>query len=176
MEILELVNNNLVISPVAIDLTFFNTLWVRDKSKDKSKAIQDIKYIFYSVNFKSPFFKFPPNQREGLIKSDIIGMKNYKPDEEVNRSLEAYKQYYIKTYPTISLFESVLLALDNMQKFFKGLDYEEFTATDIVRIQDSVIRMPKLQEAVQAAYDNCKKEQSTSIRARGDYKAKLFED
>ena len=47
MRILDIKNGKLEITPEALGLKYFKTLWDRDKSKDKTKAYNDILYVYY---------------------------------------------------------------------------------------------------------------------------------
>jgi len=60
-----------------------------------------------------------------------------------------------------------------MEEFFKTAEYNE---DSITKIQKAIIDMPKMQEAVQSALDNCNKESSTNTSVRGGNTLGLFED
>jgi hypothetical protein len=79
----------------------------------------------------------------------------------------------IHTTPAMRLFRAVQESINKMEEFFKTAEYNE---DSITKIQKAIIDMPKMQEAVQAALNNCQKEQSTGDKVRGDNVLGMFEN
>jgi hypothetical protein len=72
----------------------------------------------------------------------------------------------------MKLFRSVQESINKMEDFFKTVEYNE---DNIKKITDSIIAMPKVQEAIQAALNNCSKEQASGDTVRGAATLGLFE-
>jgi len=171
MKILELHNDRVTISAEALGLTFFKTLWSRDKSKNKEKAYNDIAYVFYYCDFNSPFFIYPPDERSSQIKEYILGDKSFKVDKEIEVAIEGYTT--LNTTPSMRMLESVQIAIAKMEGYFKAVDYE---TVDIDKVGKFIERLPKLMESVNQASEICKKEISNGTRVRGNASVGLFED
>ena len=54
MRIIDLIDSKIVISPEALCISPFSELWQSDKSKDKTLATNQIKYIWFYSDFNSP--------------------------------------------------------------------------------------------------------------------------
>lgn len=171
MKILELNNDRVSISAEALGLSFFKTLWNRDKSKGKEKAYNDIAYVYYYCDFNSTFFAYPPDEREKLIKEYIIGDKNFTVDKEVQTAIKGYEE--LNTTPAMKMLESVTIAISKMDSYFRTVDYQE---VDIDKVGKFIERLPKLTEALNQAKDICRKETVGSTRVRGNASVGLFED
>jgi hypothetical protein len=173
MRILELEDNILKISPEALGLSFFNKLWSKDKSKDKSKAYKDICYVFYYTDFNSPFFKDPPDQREGLIKRYIIADEKFNVDNDIKEAIKGYEE--VTKTPAMKMLESVTIAMDKMDNYFKTVKFEGGD-DEIDKVQKAIINMPKMIAAVNEAKEACRKETIGSTRVRGNATVGMFED
>lgn len=171
MKILELNNDRVTISAEALGLTFFKTIWSRDKSKNKEKAYNEIAYVFYYCDFNSPFFIYPPDERHKQIVEFVIGDKNFKVDKEVQEAIEGYTT--LNTTPSMRMLQAVQIAIDKMENYFKTVDYEE---DDIETVGKMIEKLPKMMESVNQATEICKKEISTGTRVRGNASVGLFED
>lgn len=171
MKILELNNDRVTISAEALGLTFFKTLWSRDKSKNKEKAYNDIAYVFYYCDFNSPFSALPPDDRAKTIKQFVIGDTKFVVDKEIELAIEGYKE--LNTTPAMKMLEAVQIAISKMENYFRTVDYAE---EDIDKVGKFIERLPKLIESVNQASEICKKEQIGSTKVRGNMKTSLFED
>ncbi len=171
MKILELKDNKLQISPEALGLTFFKALWSRDKGKDKTQAYKDISYVFYFTDFNSPFYSYPPDQRDGLIKQYIIGDTTFKVDTLIKDAIKSYQELTLT--PAMRMLQATMEAVNKMEIYFKTIDLEEESIKDV---QDAIIKMPKLVAALNEAMDICKKETVGTSRVRGNATVGMFED
>ncbi len=173
MKVLDLKNNIVIISPESLTLKCFNTLWIKDKTKNKDNATKDITYIYHMVDFNSPFSIYPFEDRSDIIKTEVINMINYKPDKDTLKALEFYKEYQIDSSPSLRVFEAANIAVSKMEEFFRNVNYNE---DDIDKVQKAIINMPKMQEALNQAKEICMKEKVVGVKNRGNYKISQFED
>ena len=174
MKILDLdQNKKIIISPEALGLTFFKVLWSRDKTKDKENAYRDIQYVYYFSDLNSPFFKNPPDQRDGLIKEYVFGDTSYKVDKEVEAAIVAYKE--LNTTPAMEMLNAVTIVISKMKDYFESVDLSN-GESEINKVQNAVINMPKMIAAVNEAKEACRKESLGTTRVRGGAQVGLFED
>lgn len=170
IKIIDLKDSKIIIAPECLVIEPFKSIWEKDKSKDKTYAFNVIKYTWYFASFKSPFFQHGNADRSKLILDHIIKDDKFKVTKEVEDCIELYLK--INTTPSMKLFKAVQESIGKMEEFFKTAEYNE---DSITKIQKAIIDMPKMQEAVQNALNNCNKEQSTGDKIRGDAKLGRYE-
>ena len=171
IKIIDLKDSKIIVAPECLVIEPFKSIWEKDKSKDKTQAFNMIKYTWYYASFKSPFFQHGNEDRHKLIMDHIIKDDKFKVTKELQECIDLYLK--INTTPSMKLFRAVQESIGKMEEFFKTAEYNE---DNIKKITDTIIAMPKVQEAVQSALDNCNKEQSSGNKVRGDAQLGMFED
>ncbi len=183
MKIFDLVENRVEITPQALLISPFSEIWKRDKSKDKINAYKEISYIWFFVDFNSPYFQYPDKEKELLIKEQVIEDKTYKITELVTKGIEIYKQ--LNSTPSLEMLESSQRVIHKMKDYFDTVDFTETQTNksgieeptfDIDRISKAITNMPKLMESINQAKDICKKEQSNADRVRGNKDVGAWEE
>lgn len=171
IKIIDLVDSKIIVAPECLVIEPFKSIWEKDKSKDKTHAFNVIKYTWYYASYKSPFFQHSNSDRSKLILSHIIKDDKFKVNKELEECVKMYEK--INTTPAMKLFRSVQESINKMEEFFMTAEYNE---DSITKIQKAIIDMPKMQEAIQAALNNCSKEQSTGDKVRGEATLGMFEN
>jgi len=171
IRIIDLKDNKVIINPECLVIEPFKSIWFNDKSKDKVNAYNAITYIWYFASFKSPFFQHDDVTKDELIRTHILKGVDFKVNKEIKEAINVF--YKIHDTPSLKLFRAVQDSISKMNEFFQNVEYNE---DSITKIQKAIIDMPKMQEAVQIAMDNCNKEQSSGNRVRGEATLGMFED
>jgi hypothetical protein len=171
VKIIDLVDSKIIVAPECLVIEPFKSIWEKDKSKDKTQAFNMIKYTWYYASFKSPFFQHSNSDKHKLIVDHILKEPKFKMTQDLLDCINMYDK--IHTTPAMRLFRAVQESINKMEKFFEDAEYNE---DSITKIQKAIIDMPKMQEAVQAALNNCQKEQSTGDKVRGDNVLGMFEN
>lgn len=171
IKIIDLIDGKIVIAPECLVIEPFKSVWEKDKTKDKTEAYNIIQYVWFYAAFRSPFFQHSSSERNTLIMENIIKDPKFKVTKELLACIEIFEKIY--TTASMKLFRAVQESVVKMEAFFTSVDYTE---DNITKIQKAIVDMPKMQEAVQQALDNCKKEESTGIKVRGNNVLGLFED
>ena len=171
IKIIDLKDSKIIVAPECLVIEPFKSIWEKDKSKDKTYAFNVIKYTWYFASFKSPFFQHGNADRHKLIMDHIIKDDKFKTSKELEECINTYEK--IHTTPAMKLFRAVQESISKMEKFFETATYDE---DSITKIQKAIIDMPKMQEAVQNALDNCNKESSKGDKVRGDNVLGMFEN
>jgi hypothetical protein len=180
MKILDLLEDKVIISPEALALTYFNELWVRDKTKDKSKAYKDISYIYFFCTYGTPFFQYSEETRHDYICEYIINIgKTYKPDKKVLEAIKLYREH--STTVSMKMIIDAEIAVSKTGEYLRGVDYTKMDDKgnflyDPNKVSSLIINMPKLQEALNKAKEICLKEQSSSSTVRGGATIAIFEE
>lgn len=171
IKIIDLVDSKIIVAPECLVIEPFKSIWEKDKSKDKTQAFNMIKYTWYYAAYQSPFFQHSNTDRSKLILNHIIKDNKFKLTKELEECIKIYET--INTTPAMKLFRAVQESINKMEEFFKTAEYNE---DNIKKITDTIIAMPKVQEAIQAALNNCNKEQSSGDKIRGDNILGMFEN
>jgi len=171
IKIIDLVDSKIIVAPECLVIEPFKSIWEKDKSKDKTQAFNMIKYTWYYASFKSPFFQHSNTDKHKLIVDHILKEPKFKMTQDLLDCINMYDK--IHTTPAMRLFRAVQESINKMEKFFEDAEYNE---DSITKIQKAIIDMPKMQEAVQSALNNCQKEQSTGDKVRGDNVLGMFEN
>ena len=171
IKIIDLVDSKIIVAPECLVIEPFKSIWEKDKSKDKTQAFNMIKYTWYYASFKSPFFQHSNTDKHKLIVDHILKEPKFKMTQDLLDCINMYDK--IHTTPAMRLFRAVQESINKMEKFFEDAEYNE---DSITKIQKAIIDMPKMQEAVQSALNNCQKEQASGDTVRGSASLGLFEN
>jgi len=160
------------IDPVAYTLIPFKKIWDRDKSKDKSKAKNELAFVYFSVDYKSDFYNIPNvEQREIEVIKHLFKDAKYSPDKVVREAQEFYKERQ-KTFSLV-LLENALLGLEKLSTYFRDIDFDEY---DPKKFADTVRQLPAIIESLKRTEEAVQKEQDTDSRLRGGREKGLYTD
>ena len=178
-KILDLKDNKIIISSEALGISFFKELWDNDKSKDKVIALDNFKYLYYFADFDSPYFKYLEEDRHNQIIKYCISNKEFKVTNELNLAIKEYKKLNIT--PSMEMLEAATSTIHKMKDYFKTVDFTKLNDDgdekyNIEKIQNAIIKMPKLMEALNQAKEICLKEQTSSTKVRGNAVVGKYED
>lgn len=110
----------LTISEEAMLLKPFKTIWKRDRTRDKSVAMQELGYIYFMEDPRSDYQTFVDKEERARQIKIGQGMKEtWKPDAAVIEAQEFYASF--KTASAL-LAEDIRFAIDNFRKYIKELD------------------------------------------------------
>lgn len=167
------------IKPSTLLIYPYSEIWKRDKSRDKSQAFKELQYIFFMLDYESPYIDLNEEERIKQIKEYSIRDSKFNPDKLVLEGIETYKKANIS--PAMEMLEATNIAIQSTKDYLKGVDYTLMDARgnflyEIDKVQNAVIKMPKMIEALNQAKELCKKELSSSNRVRGGASVGLFEN
>ncbi len=175
----ELLDNQVIVHPDKLALPFFKVLWEKDKSKDKSLAFKELSYIFYMVDYKSPYLVYPEDQRQEELIKDIIKDDKWKPSKEVKEAITKYKDL-TKTVSS-ELLESVKGLLYRVKGYFDSItfDLKGDIESEIKKGKAALEGIEKVGKSIESLYqleERVKKEITTTSRIRGGKETSLFEE
>lgn len=113
----------MVLNPTTLWVPEFRTLWDRDKSKQKEKAVSEISYVVFLYDFRSPYTAYPTSERELRIKKDCFKDEEWQPDEAVKAAVIKYRE--LQTSPISRLLQAAMDTCDKMTDYFNGIDFKK---------------------------------------------------
>lgn len=169
-EIFDLKEGKVVINPNKLAVPIFKDIYERDKSKDKEKAFKELSYIYFLVDFKSPYDSYPDNIKEETIKRDIMKNSKWVPDELIVEAIKKYEEF--QETPILRLIKSSKLSCDKLSDYFKNVDFTDtddtgkliYTAKDVVANLSSV---GKVAESLDKLEELSKKQLKKDTKIRG---------
>lgn len=172
MNLFTLKNYKVYISEEAYLLAPFKKLWDRDKSKDKSKALQELGLIYFVCDIRSDYqYIIDEEQR---IKDVIQGEgfpSTYKIDKDVKDAMDFYKSFR----STAEIFlEGTRVAANNFRNYLINLDLNEEVdgkpKYNVGAVATALKQMPQLITDLNKAEIAVKKErdEEKSIRGGGE--------
>jgi len=130
------IDNKIDIDPFYLLIPEFKSIWDIDKSKDKNNALNELKYIFFTTDFKSPYKTSSINEKELKEKVKL----DYMPStwKETKAIIEASNKYSeLQHSKVLILFDSADKVLSQISKFMNDFELDE----DGEKNEDAIIKM-----------------------------------
>lgn len=180
MQLFELKNYQVTFSPQALTLVPFKALWDRDKSKDKSRAIQELAYIWYMTDYKSDFADIlDKKERHNEVLKSCISIKDWTPDKLVNEALNFYKN----RNETVAsrMLEGALIYANKVDQWFRNVDLFEVDDKgrplyDAKKGNDILKDLGKTVESLKQLQDVVRKERDMNSKLRGEREKGMYVD
>lgn len=171
---------NLKISEEAYALRPFKKLVDRDRTKDKTKAMKELAYLYFMYDPRSDFsFEIIEADRDLRVK-DSIGLEaDWKPDKQVLEAIELYK--YLTTTSSSLLLQDTRVIIDNIRNTFRSIDLTEKDANgklvfNIGQVMTAVKQVPSLVKELADAEKAVSKEIEDVGMMRGMKQKTILED
>jgi len=172
-------NMNVVIAPEAYSLPVFKKIWDRDKTKDKSKALIDLAYVFWMSDYRSYVADITdPEEKQSEVISIIDDSGKYKPDKVVNEAIEFYK----KDLPiSLGFLEDVKAAINELRRYFRELRLDDVDDKgkpihNANQVMNSIKSTGDLLENLEKLEIKVKKDLDMNNSVRGSKSKGLYED
>lgn len=181
MRLFDLINNQLVISEEAYTLTPFKTLWDRDKTKLKEKALAEMAFIYFMEDYKSDFSDIVDEQiRRNEVVSVLDLPSNWKEDNKIIEAREFYRKRSEEITPLLLLRDSKVV-IDKMREYFREVDFLALDDKgrpkyDIDKLARVVERSAGILENLSKLEQMVKKEVQSKKDKIGSKTKSLFED
>ena len=180
MQLFEFKNYQLSISPQAYALKPFAAIWNRDKSTGKKKAIQQLSYVFFYVDFRSDFSGiFDDDERHEAVCLGIDLETSYKPDKLVLAAMEYYRR--MSETPTLRLLRAVKKSLDRLTDYFDTVDFNAVDKAgkltyDLAKYKSTVKDLAEMVDSMDKLDKKVKSELRQASEAGGSREKGLMED
>lgn len=177
MKLVKFDNYKINITEEALLVKAFRCLWARDKSEDKSKALQEFGVMYFLLDPRSDYmYIIDEDERlKEILKQE--GMPaDWKPDKEVKAAMEVYKSL---TQTTASLaLEDSKICLEKIRKFIR--EYDLSSSDDPVKAAKDLTSTAKLIpgyiKEITEMEDIVNKELNEGGRVRGQAIKTIMED
>lgn len=183
MKLFEMKNWELTVREEAWGLAPFAKILKRDKTKDKSKALKDMMFIWHYCDVKSDFdYITNDEERASIIKKELNLPASWKLDATIKDGIRCYEQLSTTVSQTLYRQSRKSVAaigeyLENTEALLKERDNNGKPIYDIGKITSANEKVPKLIANLKAAYKELIKEQEDmDNRTKGSRKMNMFEE
>lgn len=179
MKLLKYEGYNLTFEPEILTLKVFKKLFTRDKTKDKSKFLQELGYIYFMLDPRSDYMYITDEDERS--KAIIIG-EGLSDTWKVDSILQDAMDYYKSFRPTSALLlEDTRVAVDKLREALRSINITEtddkgrpiYTLNTIVT---TIKQVPSLVKDLDDAERAISKEIVQNDKIRGSVEKAMYED
>lgn len=179
MKLLKYEGYNLTFEPEILTLKVFKKLFTRDKTKDKSKFLQELGYIYFMLDPRSDYMYITDEDERS--KAIIIG-EGLSDTWKVDSILQDAMDYYKSFRPTSALLlEDTRVAVDKLREALRSINITEtddkgrpiYTLNTIVA---TIKQVPSLVKDLDDAERAISKEIVQNDKIRGNVEKTMYED
>lgn len=179
MKLLKYEGYNLTFEPEILTLKVFKKLFTRDKTKDKSKFLQELGYIYFMLDPRSDYMYITDEDERS--KAIIIG-EGLSDTWKVDSILQDAMDYYKSFRPTSALLlEDTRVAVDKLREALRSINITEtddkgrpiYTLNTIVA---TIKQVPSLVKDLDDAEKAISKEIVQNDKIRGSVEKTMYED
>lgn len=156
-------------------------LYNEDRSKTKEKFMQQMSYIYFMFDPRSPYMDIvdEDSRRDAVCEQEGLE-KGFKPSENLKKAIDIYKE--LTTTTSMKLLESMRVAIGKISEFLRKVDLyavdekgrPTYTVDKIVSASDKI---PQLAKRLQETEKLVANEITEKSRVRGGDDARhVFED
>ena len=171
MDLITIDNNVAIPNAYTLTIQAFKDIVDRDKTASKKKATQELAYVYFKCDHRSPFAVYGEEERGSEVKLNVVCLDSkWQEDEKIKTACDKYKQ--LNETSAVRLLKSARNSVLKLQKYFDTVDLTMmddngrpiFHAKDLVanlsKMGDVVDGLSKLEEQV-------KKEEQANNPNRG---------
>jgi hypothetical protein len=179
-QIFDIVGGEVVLTPEGLLVPAFKKLWDNDASKDKKKALDEIKYVIFLVDpVKSPYKDIDELLKEDVIRADIFKDSGWVPNQDVLNAVEKYTELRYTT--TLKVLKAAKTAVEQLAHYFSEVDFKlkDNLGRPIYDINDLATNLGRIGNIIKSLNileDAAKKEMSDGTRVKGGTEINYFED
>ena len=179
MKLLKYEGYNLTFEPEILALKVFKKLHTRDHSKDKSRFIQELAFIYFYSDPRSDY-QYLTDENERL--KAIVEGEGLPNDWKIDKILQDAIDYYSSFKPTSALLlEDTRAAVDKLRQLLRDID---LTVVDdkgkpiytLNTITATIKQVPSLVKDLDEAEKTIAREIMQDESIRGSQEKSMFED
>lgn len=167
------------VEPEALLLKPFKKIWNRDRSKDKSRAMQELGFIYFVCDPRSDYqYLVDLDTRMESVKQGEGLPNDWTPDQTVKEAMEFYSSFK----PTSALLlEDTRVAVDKLREHLKNMDFNEVDDKGkpkytLNTITSTIKQIPELIKGLDEAEKAVTSDIREMSKARGNHEKAIMED
>lgn len=166
MNLFTLDNGKVKFSPEALLIKEFKDVWENDTSKTKEKAVENLAYVYFITDYKSPYMTYSPEARSAIIQRDVITQKDWKQTPVIDAAIRKYLE--LQTTPSMGLLRDAEEAVTKVRSYFKNVDITMDVDGSITKtLISNIEKLGGVIKGLTALRDIVDKEISETKRVRG---------
>lgn len=179
MKLLKYEGYNLSFEPEILKLKVFEKLHKRDKSKDKSKFLQELAFIYFYADPRSDYqYIIEEEDRIKAIKEGEGMPEDWKIDTDIQAAIDYYKSF---SPLAALLLEDTRAAVDKLRKLLRDIDLNQVDERGkpiytLNIITATIKQIPALVKDLDEAEKAIAREIVQNDRVRGSAEKAMFED
>ena len=123
-DLFDLKDRKITFSPQALEIPELKVIWDTDKTKDKSKAVTKLSYIYFLCDFKSPYvLSVPPESLKSTVGRDFMKDEDYEPDVKMILAIKKYRE--LQRTPSMGLLEASTTTIHKLSSYLRSVDLTE---------------------------------------------------
>ena len=125
--VFDIVGDKITVTAETLSVPEFKALWDRDKSKDKSQALNELKYVTFlcDMSMSNPYRGYSEVDKESILRADMFN-ENWVPDSLVHKAIEKFDQLQVST--NSRMLKGAKKAADQLAKYFETIDFTKVDA------------------------------------------------
>ena len=171
MNLFDLQNRIVVISPEALLIPEFKEIWDRDNSKHKEVAMAELSYVYFVSDYKSIYRSgISEGELHAVVAKDFLKDEAYEPCPAVRLAMKKYM--VLQETPSMRLLMASLSTVDNLTVYLQHVDLSERDSRDkpVYKpsdITNSLKSIGGIVESLHKVRSQVEKEQQTAASLRG---------
>ena len=179
MGLFNITNDRVILDPEKLVIPAFKKIWDDDKTKGKTHATRVLTYIYFYVDFLSPYAIYPAYERKKILLDEFLkGDIKTANSKQVQEAISKYKEF--QETPSMRLLEAAKVACGKLSDYFMDLDFTQlddsgrpvYVAKDVAANLKAV---GGIIESLDKTEEQVKKEITTSTKIRGGGNAGEYE-
>ena len=174
MNLFRFENYNIEINPEALALKPFKKIWSRDSTKSKTKALQELSFIYFFCDPRSDYQYITDDvlRTEAIVEGEGLPEK-WKPDKLVQEAMEFYCSF--KSEAAL-LLEDTRLMVSKFREKLKSYEVDKLNIKELKDLGMLIKQIPEMIKDLNEAEKVIKKEVAEQGRMRGSGEKTIFED
>jgi len=170
-------------SPEMLVIPQFRALWDRDNHRHKTSSVEDLAYVYYMMDWQSPYRAYPPEERGSQLRKDIIKRSRWKEDDLIKAAMVKYDE--MQMTPSMRYLKAIESTMEEMVIYFENVNFNpekkksdgtKVPLSDIKKVTEAVTKASALLKSINELKDRVRKEQDTIDNIRGGGSIGIYED
>jgi hypothetical protein len=182
MNLIQVKDYKLEISPEAYMIVPLRKIWERDRSPNKTKALGEFGYLYFMNDFKSDFIHITDDaeRHRQVVKYCMASTQEYTPDELMLAATEVYR--ISQDTMTMQLFDAAKIGVNKIKEYIKSIDLMEKDdkgkpVYNAGMLHKMIQELGTTVDSIEKLENKVKKDlQSAKSNTRGSKEKAIFED